>query len=134
MKLLALDIGDVWTGIAISDALGITSRPYKTVSSKNLISELTTIFDEEPIKTVVLGYPKTMKGTKSAQTIKTEETGSELMKQFPEIKWVWWDERLSSKQAAQLIRPKTKEKKLESHAVAAALFLMSYLDSIKFQD
>lgn len=133
MKILALDIGDAWTGIAISDALGITTRPYKTVSTPNLLKELKEICELEPIKTIVVGHPKTMKGTKSAQTIKTELMAKDLEKELPTIEWVLWDERLSSKQAERLIRPKTKEKKLESHSVAAALFLMCYLDSLKFQ-
>lgn len=133
MKILALDIGDVWTGIAISDALGITTRPYKTVATEKLKAELQEICELEPIKTIVVGHPKTMKGTKSAQTIKTELMAQELEKLLPSIKWVLWDERLSSKQAAQLVRPNTKEKKLASHSIAAALFLMSYLDSLKFQ-
>ena len=132
MKILALDIGDVWTGIAISDALGITSRPYQTVHTPELEKELQEIFSEEPIKAVVVGHPKTLKGTKSAQTIKTEQAAEKLKKAFPDKEWVLWDERYSSQQAAKLIRPKTKEKKLEVHAVAAAFFLMSYLDSLKF--
>ncbi len=132
MKILALDIGDVWTGIAISDALGITSRPYQTVHTPDLKKDLRNIFAEEPIKTVVVGHPTTLKGTKSAQTIKTEQVAEELKETFPEKEWVLWDERYSSQQAAEIVRPKNKQKKLETHAVAAALFLMSYLDSLRF--
>ena len=39
MKILALDIGDRWTGIAISDPLGILPRPYDT-SKKRLLYAL----------------------------------------------------------------------------------------------
>ncbi len=133
MKVLALDIGDVWTGIAISDALGITCRPYKTVATEQLLKKLLELCEQEPIKTIVVGHPKTLKGTKSAQTVKTEAFAQTLEEKIPQVEWVLWDERLSSKQAEKLVRPKTKEKKLESHAVAAALFLMSYLDFLKFQ-
>lgn len=132
MKVLALDIGDVWTGIAISDALGITARPFKTVESEKLEAELAEIFIEEPIGTVVVGHPKTLKGGKSNQTIKTEQTKESLEKQFGDKTWVLWDERLTSKQAAQIKRPTSKQEKLETHAVAAALFLMSYLDSLQY--
>jgi len=31
MKTIALDLGDRWVGIAISDPLGIIARPYETV-------------------------------------------------------------------------------------------------------
>ncbi len=40
MKILALDLGNSWTGVAISDALKIIARPYKTIATTNLISSL----------------------------------------------------------------------------------------------
>ncbi len=132
MKVLALDIGDKWTGIAISDALRIISRPYETVSTDNLVDSIAEICAKEPITTIIIGHPKTLKGTKSAQTLKTEAMAETLKQAFPDIKWALWDERFTSKQAAQLVRPKNKNEKLTTHAVAAALFLMSYLESLRF--
>jgi putative Holliday junction resolvase len=132
MKIVALDLGDQWTGVAISDALQITARPLTTVVTNQLTDFIKTLLQEEKIDTIVLGYPKTLKGTESEQTRKIKIMGAQLQEQFPGINWVWWDERLTSKQAAQLIRPKNKEDKLASHAVAAALLLMGYLDSLKF--
>ena len=40
MKIIALDIGDAWTGIAISDPLGIVARPYTTIASNTLKESL----------------------------------------------------------------------------------------------
>lgn len=130
MKILALDLGDVWTGIAISDALGITTRPLTTVPTKELKQFLQQIVQEEPIKKIVVGDPKTLKGTKSEQTEKTYAYVDTLKELLPQIEWIWWDERLTSKQAAGLVRPKNKQDKLSTHAVAAALLLMGYLNSI----
>ena len=42
MKILCLDLGDQWTGMAISDALGMFARPYQTVESAKLDKELET--------------------------------------------------------------------------------------------
>jgi len=134
MKIVSLDIGDSWTGIAISDALRITARPYKTVATRNLVDTIAEICAEEPVTTIVIGYPKTLKGTKSEQTIKTETMAELLKESFPAIKWVLWDERFTSQQAAKLVRPKNKDEKLQTHSVAAALFLMSYLESLQFQE
>lgn len=133
MKILALDLGDQWTGIAISDPLHIIARPLTTVATADLINFLATILPEERITTVVLGYPKTLKGTESDQTRKIKEMGLQLHTQFPTVHWIWWDERLTSKQAANIVRPKNKNEKLSTHAVAAALLLMGYLESLKFQ-
>ncbi len=128
MKIAALDLGDKWTGSAISDSLGITTRPYTTVATKELPSLITKLIDEEKVRTIVVGYPKTLKGTESEQTKKTKVLFDQLQQTFPHISWEWWDERLTSKQAAKLKKQKTKEDKLASHSIAAALLLMGYLE------
>lgn len=133
MKILALDIGDRWTGIAISDVLQMLARPYKTVASKDLRNTLTDILATEPISTVVVGYPKTLRGTESDQTRKIKETAHQLETTFDSVIWKLWDERLTSKQAERIQRPKNKEDKLQSHAIAAALILGSYLDHLDFK-
>ena len=127
MKILALDMGDVWTGSAISDELGITARPYQTVKSKELIPFLQETIKDESISTVVIGHPKTMRGTESEQTKKIVFEKEQLQKQFPEKQWVLWDERLSSKQAAGIKKTKSKADKIASHSIAAAVILTGYL-------
>lgn len=128
MKILALDIGDQWTGIAISDALGFFARPLKTVATAELHKTLQEISASEKISTIIIGYPKTLKGTVSEQTKKIEVKKEELATTFPAFTWILWDERLSSKRAQTLKAAKTKEEKLQSHAIAAAFILSSYLE------
>jgi putative Holliday junction resolvase len=133
MKILALDVGDRWTGIAISDSLGMFARPFKTVSTDVLPEELVVIIAAESIATVVVGLPKTLRGTESEQTLKIKAYVELLKNKLPGIAWIFWDERMTSKQAASLKKIKTKEDKLHSHAIAAALVLGSYLDHLEFQ-
>jgi len=127
MKIAALDIGDVWTGTALSDALGIVAQPYKTAETKNLVNFLQDLFAKESIQIIVVGYPKTMRGTESEQTKKIVAHKEQLEQLFPEKTWVLWDERLSSKRAATIKRAKTKEEKIKSHSLAAASILETYL-------
>ncbi len=126
-KIVALDLGDQWVGIALSDALGIMARPVKTVIAAHLEKELTAFFVQETVTTVVVGYPKTMKGTESEQTKKVLATKEILEKNFPDKEFVLWDERLSSKRADTVSKNTSKEEKLKSHARAAAFILDSYL-------
>jgi putative Holliday junction resolvase len=128
MKILALDIGDRWTGVAISDPLGILPRPYDTFKTSELLASLEKTIEKEHVSTIVVGLPTTMRGTESEQTKKIIAMADELQKQFPNIEWKMWDERLTSKQAAQMKSTKTKEDKLKSHAIAAALILSTYLE------
>jgi putative holliday junction resolvase len=138
VKILALDLGDVWVGTALSDALGITCKPLKTVKLEDLEDFLGEIFEEEQIKSVVVGLPKTMStGGISQQTKKTIGFKSDLERffkqKYPKISWILWDERLSSKRAEFLMKKvDTKEKKLKSHSVAACFILQSYLDKLSF--
>lgn len=127
MKLLALDIGDVWTGTAITDALGMFAKPYKTLETSHVIPGLRDIFSNEKIQQIVIGYPRTMRGTVSEQTKKVEEAKLLLEKEFPDKQFVLWDERLSSKRADLLKRAQTKEDKIKSHSIAAAFILENYL-------
>ena len=127
MKIVALDIGDVWTGSALSDALGMFAKPFQTTTTKELIPFLTTLFAKETITTIVIGHPRTMRGTSSDQTKKVEEAKLKLEQQFPDKKFILWDERLSSQRAQTLKKAMTKEDKIKSHSIAAAFILQNYL-------
>ena len=139
MKILALDLGDRWVGSAIADPLGITCKPYQTIDLDKLESVLGGILAKENISTVVIGYPKTMSGGESAQTIKIVKMKECLACKFPtandqQITWILWDERLSSKRASALrtYKPNDAEAKKKSHSLAAAFILQSYLDYLAF--
>jgi putative Holliday junction resolvase len=135
-KILALDIGDQWTGIAISDVLQMMARPLTSVSTQQLEQGLEDIFSREKIEIVVVGYPKTMRGGESDQTRKVIVHKEALEKKYSTYKWVLWDERLSSKRADSVRAERgrtipTKEEKLKSHAVAAAFVLDLYLTFLR---
>lgn len=134
MKILALDIGDRWTGVAISDPLGILPRPYDTFKTAELYSSLEKVIEKERVFTIVVGLPTTMKGTESDQTKKIIVMTEELKNHFPQIEWKMWDERLTSKQAAKIKTTKSKEDKIKSHAIAAAIFLSTYLEYKRFHE
>ena len=134
MKIIALDIGDVWTGSAISDQLGIIATPLKTVLTKDLAIFMRQLIDEKKIGEVVVGYPKTMRGTESEQTRKILSQKEFLEKAFPELKCLLWDERLTSQHAQKIQSRYASADKLMSHSVAAALILSGYLDSQRFHN
>ncbi|MBT4594978.1 Holliday junction resolvase RuvX [bacterium] len=130
MKVVALDLGDRWVGVAISDALKMTCRPYDTVELHELEKFLKDFLKREPIEVVVVGLPITLKGTESDQTRKIKKQADYFKSKMESfgisIKWVFWDERLSSKMASSGAR--TPEAKRREHAVAASYILQGYLD------
>jgi putative holliday junction resolvase len=133
MKTMALDIGDKWTGTALSDPLGILARPYQTVATPELSSFLSIVITKEQISNIVVGLPTTLKGTISDQTQKIIDFSKNLEQEFPTITWTLWDERFTSKQANSIKHAKTRDEKLRSHSIAAALILSTYLDYKRMQ-
>ncbi len=127
MKIFALDLGSHWIGTAISDAIQLLAKPYKTIKANELYAFLQAVFAQEPIDTVIIGYPITMRATESQQTQTIVQAKQELEKAFPSITWILWDERLSSKRAQTLKKAITKEDKIKAHSLAAAFILESYL-------
>lgn len=140
MKIVGIDLGDQWVGIALSDGLGITCSPYTTATPKTMTAELIMLLQKERVGTIVIGLPTTMQGAESAQTAKIREQAATLEAALKEKlttvpTFVLWDERLSSKRAntqgAKGIL--TKEQKIKEHARAAAFILQTYLDYQAFQ-
>ena len=70
MKIAALDLGDRWIGTAISDASCILARPLKTIEKDTLFVFIEHLLQDEKISEIVIGYPKTLRGTESEQTKK----------------------------------------------------------------
>lgn len=131
-KVLALDPGDSHIGTAISDELLMFAAPFKTIKPLELDQFLLDILASEPINTIVIGYPKTMRGTISPQTQKSIDLKDHLSIVFPQIKFVLWDERLTSKSAGQIKKAKNKTDKLHQHSIAAAIILQTFLDQALF--
>lgn len=143
-RFLALDVGDVWVGSAVSDPLGIVARPYQTVRLVDVVDFIIKTITTEDISAIVVGLPTTMGGKESEQTIKTrgyvEELREAIAKKLGKtLEWVWWDERTSSQQAQRAMRnikgttmQKRTDKKQQEHSVAAAIVLQGYLDRRAF--
>jgi len=139
MKILALDLGDRWVGSALSDGLGITCKPYQTVELVDVGTFLLDVIKREGVRTIIVGYPKTLSGGQSLQTEKVAKFAKQLeqkigAKQEHTITWILWDERLSSKRAQEVRHAVTQEDKRKSHSIAAAFILQSYLDGLAFRN
>ncbi|MBA2307652.1 Holliday junction resolvase RuvX [Candidatus Dependentiae bacterium] len=132
-KIMALDLGDQWVGIALSDASCLIARPLITVQLAELTGTLKKLITDERIQSIVVGYPKTMAGNESAQTKKIIAQKEILEKEFAPTPFILWDERLSSMRAQTLGQQRTKEEKLRSHARAAAFILDSYITYLQTQ-
>jgi len=125
--ILAIDLGEKTTGLAVSDSSIATS--YGTITHKNTqeaLAKIKPIIEQENIDTVVLGF---VEGKIKSMF---DAFAANLQQTMPNLKIVMVDETLTSLQARQtLIKlqvPKLKRAAKE-HEVAASHILQSYLDS-----
>ena len=66
MKILAIDLGDVRTGVAISDNNEILASPIGTITEparEILLQKVLELVKENNIGKIVLGLPRNMDGT-----------------------------------------------------------------------
>lgn len=134
MRKIALDIGTISCGIAISDPYNIFSYPLETINSSQMNfsiikTKLIDIFKQYEIDSIIVGYPKKMNGNKSETTFLIEEYYYLLKSNFSQ-KIILVDERQSTKQARSILRQgnlaRRKQKNFKD-ALAAQIILERYL-------
>ena len=132
MKILALDMGDAWIGIAISDTEHRFSFPLQTIKTAELATTLPKLVATQEITTVIYGLPFTLRGECGTQSQKVLAQIDALKTLLPQLTWMPIDERFSSQGAREVLRQQgknVKDTKQQEHAIVAALLLQSYLDS-----
>ena len=135
MRILALDIGDVRIGLAVSDALGITANPVETyVRAKNDEAKdalyIAQLAQKLGAQRYVLGLPINMDGTEGPRVEKTRAFAQALAAVSP-IPIDYQDERLTTVTAERVLIEQgvRREKRKEViDKVAAVIILRAYLD------
>jgi len=135
-RLLGIDHGDSRIGLAISDELGSFAHPYRTLQSgPRLIEEIRAIVEREKISGIVIGLPKNMDGTLGPSAAKATFFGEQLAHVLPSTKILFWDERLTTREAQRALHAagkNTKQSKKMIDQVAAQILLQNYLDSLEW--
>ncbi|MDO4288853.1 MAG: Holliday junction resolvase RuvX [Eubacterium sp.] len=133
-RVLGLDVGDRYIGIAVSDPLGVTAQGYRTWKRKSRDEDLeffADVAEQFNVELMVAGKPLNMDGTESAQTRKTVNFCQFLKKRLG-IPVIYIDERLTSRASeAVLIQGNTRREHRKDYidTLAAQMILQVYLDS-----
>jgi putative holliday junction resolvase len=98
-RVAALDLGEVRTGVAVSDPGGVIARPLDVVPTTELAEMLRRLVREEGVFEVVVGVPRTLRGDVGFQARKVLDTLGDLRGEFPGVRFVEWDERLTTRLA-----------------------------------
>jgi putative Holliday junction resolvase len=125
-------VGDVRTGVAISDSGRVIARPLEVLPSANLTTYLRRLVDEQDVREVVVGVPRTLGGEVGFQARRILATLDALKRDFPSVRFVEWDERLTTRIAAagsRSMRGSRKKKPVRVDHLAAARMLQEYLEA-----
>lgn len=134
-RIIALDLGSVTCGVAVSDLMGMIAQPVETVrfESENYeecLDKLLPIFKKYATDTIVLGLPKHMNGDIGIRGNISIEFKKMLEEKGMHV--TLWDERLTTVSAERfLIQADMSRKKRKKviDQMAAVTILQDYLNS-----
>jgi putative holliday junction resolvase len=131
---MALDVGKVRVGIALTDPLGYTAQPlltlWRTTRGEDFRSLLRLIRKHEVVE-IVVGNPLHMSGDVSPWAAKVHEFAEELHKRSG-LPVQLWDERLSSVTAHEILNEAEYgqcDRKYVIDQVAAVVILRGWMEA-----
>jgi putative Holliday junction resolvase len=119
--VLAIDHGAARCGAALSDPTGTIVRPLATVAPDP--EAVAGLAREEGAEMIVVGLPVSLDGTEGEQAI-SARTFAEALERVADVAVTTWDERLTTRMAAQSRRSGSRA---EEDSLAAAHLLDSWL-------
>lgn len=134
MRVLALDIGEVRVGIAVSDPGERVASPICVLPAQEVVSCAKTfrrvLEDWEP-ELLLCGLPYTLAGEEGPQAARIRKAADAISAACG-IPHEFVDERLSSAEAKRSLREKgLSEKRMRGKVdmIAASVFLQAWLDA-----
>ncbi len=134
MKLLAIDYGERRIGVAVSDALGMTARPLRTIDrqKEKTFEALRVILDEQKPEKIIFGLPL---DEYDEENEKCKQIRNFVKRLYDKLKidlpHDFQDESFSTVRTHQLMRQtrgrKKRGDKKSIDTIAAAFILEDYL-------
>ncbi len=134
MRVLAVDPGEKYIGVAISDPGALLARPLTTLrhtARAKDAAQIAGLAEEHEAGLILVGYPLDSDGRPGPQARHAEHV-AEAIRAETAVPVVLHDESFSSLEAAQALRAAGKNRRARQeqiHAAAAAAILQGYLDA-----
>ena len=128
-KIMALDVGTKRIGIALSDYLHVIATPHTTIPrtpEQDAIESILKIAKENNVKTITVGLPINMDGTKGFQA----QDCIDFSQKICGFDIMYEDERLTSEEAENRLRARKVDFRKNKGLVdmeSAAVILEQYL-------
>ena len=131
---MALDVGKVRVGVALSDPLGYTAQPLLTLWRKSRgedLRSLLRLIRKYDVTEIVVGNPLHMSGDVSPWAVKVQEFAEQLRERSG-LPVHLWDERLSSVAAHEILDEAghdRRDRKNVIDQVAAVVILRGWMEA-----
>lgn len=135
---MAIDYGDVRTGVAVCDKMEMLASPVCVIEQRNsdlLIDKICSLIPDYKPELIVVGLPKNMDSTEGERAQKCKAF-AEALSEKSGIETVMRDERLSTVVAHNVLNTtntRGKKRKAVVDQVAAVMILQDYIDFRKNQ-
>lgn len=137
-RILALDVGAVRIGVAVSDPLGTFAQGVSVLSALGAwMDELAALAARYDAGLILVGMPRRTDGSVGPEAEKMGKVVETLKLRFPDLKIEIWDERFTTTIAQQALLEadvSRRGRRERVDKVAATLLLQNYLDSLCKRD
>jgi putative Holliday junction resolvase len=133
-RVMGLDYGERRIGVALSDPLGFTAQPLRTLERVTLAADLevlAALARHHEVRRFVIGLPLALDGSRGERVRKTEEFARRLGRATG-LPVEAWDERFTSVQAERVLLEADLSRKKRREVIdttAAVLILQGWLDA-----
>ena len=133
-RVMALDVGKVRVGVALSDPLGYTAQPLMTLWRKSRgedLRSLMRLIRKHEVTEIVVGNPLHLSGDLSPWAVKVQAFAEELRERSA-LPVHLWDERLSSVAAHEILDEAghdRRDRKRVIDQVAAVVILRGWMEA-----
>ncbi len=133
MVIMAIDYGDVRTGVAVCDKFEMLASPVTVITQRKqeiLIEEIKSVAEKYNPSLFVIGLPKNMDSSEGERALKCIEFAKALSSATG-IDHVMRDERLTTvtaHNALNVTNTRGKKRKAVVDQVAAVIILQDYID------
>lgn len=133
-RVMALDVGKVRMGVALTDPLGYTAQPLLTLWRKSRgedLRSLLRLIRKHEVVEIVVGNPLHLSGDVSPWAAKVQEFAEQLRERSG-LQVQLWDERLSSVAAHEILDEagrNRRDRKYVIDQVAAVVILRGWMES-----
>ena len=130
-RVMAIDLGSVRTGVAVSDELGMLAQPWKTLpGGEEALGAVAAAADELKPSRVLVGLPRNMDGTYGSAAEGARAFADRLRARVS-CAVDLWDERLTTVSAERMLisaNMRRENRRGVVDKVAAAHILQAWLD------